>query len=134
MFAQRSRSNRVEWEANWFSSGLLMPEPLFRKKFEEFDKDVSNISKYFGVSNAAANIRIKDLNLNSNAQFRFAKFYIKTPDFFECRPNRIDIIQIQKLTKLILAFDIFPFLSRIPKKIIRQLHDRKLIYFRPNSF
>lgn len=63
MVAARYGSTRVEWEANWFAAGFLMPEPLFRK-YHEAGKSVPELARLFGVSNAAVVARKKSLRLS----------------------------------------------------------------------
>jgi len=55
-------NERVEWEANWFAAGLLMPEDVFREKLTSSNHDIEELAKYFGVSRKAVEIRAKDLN------------------------------------------------------------------------
>lgn len=63
MMAMRRDSHRVEWEANWFAAGFLMPNELFKKRFEKFDGDLNRVASYFAVSKSAAEIRAKSLGL-----------------------------------------------------------------------
>jgi Zn-dependent peptidase ImmA (M78 family) len=62
MVAARYGSTRVEWEANWFAAGFLMPEEAFRKQFAA-RKDPQAVATFFKVSNAAAMARVKALQL-----------------------------------------------------------------------
>lgn len=57
------QSDRLEWEANWFAAGFLMPESKFREIAALYSHDIDRISAYFQVSGQAANTRIKDLGL-----------------------------------------------------------------------
>ena len=52
----RLDSIRVNWEANWFAAGFLMPKYEFKKQMEE-GAGVSKLAAHFGVSLAAADIR-----------------------------------------------------------------------------
>ena len=61
--AERYGSGRVEWEANWFAAGFLMPTIQFREQFMLLGRSVLLLADKFGVSNEAAQIRIKALNL-----------------------------------------------------------------------
>lgn len=67
MAATRYGSDRVEWEANWFAAGFLMPKNRF--KLEDVSGLTTDSAKVtfwanlFGVSTAAAEIRAKALNL-----------------------------------------------------------------------
>lgn len=63
MIALRKGSERVEWEANWFASAFLMPEQAFRHAHEEFNGRISELSKHFCVSSAAADVRVRSLGL-----------------------------------------------------------------------
>jgi Zn-dependent peptidase ImmA (M78 family) len=63
MHAKRRGSNPVEWEANWFAAGFLMPEEDFCKEFKKLEGNPRLLAKHFGVSLAAATVRCHDLNL-----------------------------------------------------------------------
>lgn len=63
MKAQRFGSNRVEWEANWFAAGFLMPEREFRKKFRE-TRSPTYLARHFKVSVSAVQARMKALGLD----------------------------------------------------------------------
>ena len=52
---------RAEWEANWFAAAFLMPKTEFRAKWVNDGK--SKAAEHFGVSEAAAEIRAKSLEL-----------------------------------------------------------------------
>lgn len=54
--ARSGEPDRLEWEANWFAAGFLMPEGLFK---EAMDKTTSipALASQFGVSLAAAGFR-----------------------------------------------------------------------------
>lgn len=56
-------SDRLEWEANWFAAGFLMPESQFREMVVSYDRDIDRIAAHFQVSNQAAATRMKDLGL-----------------------------------------------------------------------
>lgn len=53
-------NSRVEWEANWFAAGFLMPEDEFRKLADLGWSD-AEIGEHFDVSEAAVEIRRKAL-------------------------------------------------------------------------
>jgi len=55
---------RQEWEANWFAASLLMPAEEFMQAYER-ERDPSVLASAFGVSVAAARVRIEALNLGS---------------------------------------------------------------------
>ena len=57
---QRDGSGPVEWEANWFAAGFLMPEHVFRSKINEGFGD-AELAEYFGVSKEAVQIRRQSL-------------------------------------------------------------------------
>ena len=59
---ERSGSGPMEWEANWFATGLLMPEDKFRRAWEESPR-LSYLTSLFMVSDAALEIRIEELGL-----------------------------------------------------------------------
>ena len=66
--AARSGSNQVEWEANWFAAGLLMPTRIFGKYYKKLKKlknrDIKPeniLAGKFLVSLSATNIRIETL-------------------------------------------------------------------------
>lgn len=60
---RNNEDTRVEWEANWFAAGLLMPADLFRKHFERLH-DLDLIAAKFAVSRDAARVRCKVLGIN----------------------------------------------------------------------
>jgi Zn-dependent peptidase ImmA (M78 family) len=62
MVAARYGSTPVEWEANWFAAGFLMPEQIFRKHHAA-KKSVAELARFFKVSSAAAMARAKALRL-----------------------------------------------------------------------
>ena len=57
---QRDGSGPVEWEANWFAAGFLMPEHVFRAKINEGFGD-AELAEHFGVSKEAVQIRRQSL-------------------------------------------------------------------------
>ncbi len=57
----RKGSDRLEWEANWFAAGFLMPKSEF-KKFVDRRWDDSALAGHFGVSEAAVAIRRKAIH------------------------------------------------------------------------
>ncbi|MGJ5177912.1 ImmA/IrrE family metallo-endopeptidase [Bradyrhizobium oligotrophicum] len=61
--AQRYGTGRVEWEANWFAAGFLMPANVFRYQFTQLSGSIPLLADRFGVSVEAASIRIKVLSL-----------------------------------------------------------------------
>lgn len=63
VYALRKGTNRIEWEANWFAAGFLMPERAFRQAHREALGDLSNLIDRFDVSMTAVQIRIQDLGL-----------------------------------------------------------------------
>ena len=56
-YALRRDSTPVEWEANWFASGLMMPTKKFKEASERND-DTAWLSAVFGVSRQAAQVRL----------------------------------------------------------------------------
>lgn len=63
MIALRKGSERVEWEANWFAAGFLMPEKAFRKSYRNNAASISAVAREFGVSQQAAEVRASQLGL-----------------------------------------------------------------------
>ncbi|MBF5094004.1 ImmA/IrrE family metallo-endopeptidase [Azospirillum sp. INR13] len=61
--AQRYGSGRVEWEANWFAAGFLMPAESFNSEFHNSGGNLPYLSERFGVSMEAARIRAQSLGL-----------------------------------------------------------------------
>lgn len=61
--AYRKGSDRIEWEANWFAAALLMPSETFKAAYAQLGGDLSALSRQFGVSSRAAEVRAKDLGL-----------------------------------------------------------------------
>ncbi len=62
--AQRYGTGRVEWEANWFAAGFLMPATAFRESYRDLNEDLHAIASKFGVSVEAARVRVSNLNLS----------------------------------------------------------------------
>ncbi len=62
LYVKRDGSGPVEWEANWFAAGFLMPEDVFRTKAGEGLGD-AELAEYFGVSKEAVQIRRQSLFL-----------------------------------------------------------------------
>lgn len=63
-YAERHGTGRIEWEANWFAAGFLMPEAKFRAAFDEVESDLVRLAARFSVSQSAAEIRVKQLGLS----------------------------------------------------------------------
>jgi hypothetical protein len=61
--AQRYGSGPVEWEANWFAAGFLMPTQVFSGAFEKCAGDLERLASLFGVSLQSAEIRAQSLGL-----------------------------------------------------------------------
>ena len=57
---KRAGSGRVEWEANWFAAGFLMPRNEFKEKMAEGYTD-AELAEHFGVSQNAVEIRKQNL-------------------------------------------------------------------------
>ncbi|MEZ6090663.1 MAG: ImmA/IrrE family metallo-endopeptidase [Pirellulaceae bacterium] len=57
IIAYRNGSGRIEWEANWFAAGLLMPAEEFRAECQLPDVSTAQLAAKFGVSLDAARIR-----------------------------------------------------------------------------
>lgn len=63
MMALRKGSDRVEWEANWFAAGFLMPGTEFKKVHNKCGGSLSLVASKFGVSQHAAEVRASQLGL-----------------------------------------------------------------------
>lgn len=63
MRAERYGYGPVEREADWFSTGLLMPEAHYKAAHEKFDGALSDIAAHFSVSATAARRRARELGL-----------------------------------------------------------------------
>lgn len=61
--ARRYGSGRVEWEANWFAAGFLMPAESFCAAWTEAGGVLGRVANTFGVSTEAARIRAESLGL-----------------------------------------------------------------------
>lgn len=59
----RDGSGRVEWEANWFAAGFLMPEDQFRKDWEDTCGCISLMVGRYQVSEPVVEIQKVNLNL-----------------------------------------------------------------------
>jgi IrrE N-terminal-like domain len=62
LYIRRDGSGPVEWEANWFAAGFLMPEDVFRTRVAEGFGD-AELAEHFGVSKEAVQIRRQALSL-----------------------------------------------------------------------
>lgn len=65
MEAERYGSGRVEWEANWFAAGFLMPADRFRERYLVLAGSPTSLAEEFGVSVEAAKIRAKFVGLTT---------------------------------------------------------------------
>ena len=54
---------RLEWEANWFAAGFLMPPDEFKRAFAECRRDLETVAAKFFVSTKAAEVRAQVLGL-----------------------------------------------------------------------
>jgi predicted transcriptional regulator len=64
MMALRKGSDRIEWEANWFAAGFLMPAAEFTDAFSRAAGDISVVAETFEVSLSAAQVRASQLGLS----------------------------------------------------------------------
>lgn len=55
---KRYDSNKLEWEANWFAAGFLMPDYLLDEVEKEYPDDFGSITAHFGVSPEAMQYRL----------------------------------------------------------------------------
>ncbi len=60
--ANRHGSSRVEWEANWFAAGFLMPKTIIRREVESIESKTA-LAGIFGVSEVAVDVRLKSLGI-----------------------------------------------------------------------
>lgn len=60
----REGSNLVEWEANWFAAGFLMPEEAFRAQWKKVQGDHAALAAFFDVSPQTVRVRAKGLGLS----------------------------------------------------------------------
>ena len=59
-YAARGDTGRIEWEANWFAAGFLMPTKQFKElKVKGFSSE--ELAGYFHVSRQAAEIRYGEI-------------------------------------------------------------------------
>jgi len=63
MVAFRKGTERVEWEANWFAAAFLMPTEQFKTQYHRLGGDLAAIAEVFEVSEAAAEVRARQLGL-----------------------------------------------------------------------
>lgn len=59
----RAGTGRVEWEANWFASGFLLPAGPFREDWAREGGSVWRLSELYQVSEAVIEIRRETLGL-----------------------------------------------------------------------
>lgn len=59
----RDGSDRVEWEANWFAAGFLMPEDRFRADWQDTAGNVPLMVGIYQVSEPVIEIQKKNLGL-----------------------------------------------------------------------
>lgn len=58
--------NSIEYQANNFAAGLLMPEDIFRSEVRNAQGDITTISERFGVSQLAVRYRAKNLKMRGH--------------------------------------------------------------------
>ncbi|MBV8979245.1 MAG: ImmA/IrrE family metallo-endopeptidase [Alphaproteobacteria bacterium] len=66
--ASRYGNSRVEWEANWFAAGFLMPRSAFKTAFEREKSHIGRVAEHFRVSPAAAYVRARAIGLVNAAK------------------------------------------------------------------
>ena len=64
--AERFGTGRVEWEANWFASGLLMPSKQFHEAHKDCKGSIVAIAEVFRMSRSATEIRATTLGLDAS--------------------------------------------------------------------
>ncbi|MEO5331884.1 MAG: ImmA/IrrE family metallo-endopeptidase [Magnetococcus sp. YQC-5] len=65
MVCTRAGDGRVEWEANWFAAGFVMPEEIFKTIFNKRKGNLELVAAHFGVSRSDAEIRANYLGLGT---------------------------------------------------------------------
>lgn len=63
ILARREGTDRVEWEANWFAAGFLMPEAQFRADWAEYGHRMGKMMDLYQVSEPVIEIRRDSLGL-----------------------------------------------------------------------
>lgn len=58
-----TKSDRVEWEANWFASAFLMPAGDFRDSWAYYSGNLSLVATRYMVSPKAVEVRAQSLGL-----------------------------------------------------------------------
>lgn len=61
--ARREGTGRVEWEANWFAAGFLMPAESFKEDWKRHRGDMGALIGIYQVSEAVIEIRRESLGL-----------------------------------------------------------------------
>ena len=61
--AERAGTGRVEWEANWFAAGFLMPAEQFKKDWEKHRENIGKLISIYQVSEPVIDIRREYLGL-----------------------------------------------------------------------
>ncbi len=62
IIAYRKGTGRLEWEANWFAAGLLMPSAQFKERAAA-TSSLEVLAAFFGVSVDAARVRKESLGV-----------------------------------------------------------------------
>ncbi|WP_082684412.1 ImmA/IrrE family metallo-endopeptidase [Aureimonas ureilytica] len=57
------QQRRGEWEANWFAASFLMPAKAFQDAVRIYEGNLSVVALMFGVSEKAAEVRARSLEL-----------------------------------------------------------------------
>lgn len=66
IFFRAASSDKMEWDANEFAGGILMPEDDFRNIVREGVTSVDKLAKKFAVSSLALRIRAKQLGFSGH--------------------------------------------------------------------
>ncbi len=64
--AERGGTTPLEWEANWFAAGFLMPEAEFKTQHGKCQGNTYMLANYFGVPTDFVKIRGAGLELDMN--------------------------------------------------------------------
>lgn len=63
VYCDRYDDSRVEWEANWFAAGFLMPQDDFKDCFKNYSGDLCKLSQVFNLPMKIVQARAVGLKL-----------------------------------------------------------------------
>jgi hypothetical protein len=73
----------IEWHANEGAAQVLMPEKLFKERYQQFQGNISRLSNCFNVSEQSIKFRIKNLNVKLLSS-SYSELHIKKTHCFCC--------------------------------------------------